>query len=191
MRGRVQAGKVASNSVKTEFPVTKSRWQSRGSLIYTRHEIVRASPARVFAVVEGLGGHRGWLFANFLWQMRGALDRLVGGVGMSRGRRDPDRLQVGDVVDFWRVESLKHPWFIRLAAEMKLPGQAWLQFQFNEVPGGTLLRSEALFKPTGFFGDLYWLVLYPVHVFLFSGMLRAIAAQAERGKGMLAEKAVT
>jgi hypothetical protein len=162
------------------FPITKFRWRSRGTLIYTREEIVHAQPARVFAVVEGLGGRRGWLFANFLWRWRGAIDRTMGGVGMSRGRRHPDHLQVGDVVDCWRVETLKAPWFIRYAAEMKLPGLAWLQFQFNDVPEGTLLRSEALFKPSGFLGDLYWWAMYPVHVFLFTGMLRAIAAEAER-----------
>ncbi len=175
--------------MNTEFPVTKSRWRSRGTRIYTRHEVVHASPACVYAVVETLGGRRGWLFADFLWQLRGALDRLMGGVGMSRERRDPDHMQVGDVVDFWRVESVKHPWFIRLAAEMKLPGQAWLQFQFNEVPDGTLLRSEALFKPSGLLGDLYWFALYPVHVFLFGGMLRAITAQAERTKAAFAGNA--
>src|SRR5512146_265038 len=162
------------------FPITRYHWRSRGTLIYTRYEIVHAPPACVYAIVEGLGGRRGWLFANFLWRLRGGLDRLIGGVGMSRARRDPDHLQVGDVVDFWRVESIKYPWFIGMAAEMKVPGRAWLQFQFNEVPDGTMLRSEALFKPSGLFGMLYWWALYPVHVFLFTGMLRAITARAER-----------
>lgn len=142
---------------------------------------MHAVPARVFTVVERLGGRRGWLFANFLWRWRGAVDRAMGGVGMGRGRRDPDSLRVGDVVDFWRVEALTYPTFIRFAAEMKLPGRAWLQFQFNNVPEGTLLRSEALFKPIGIPGRLYWAALYPLHVILFTGMLRAIRAEAERG----------
>jgi hypothetical protein len=165
---------------RSSFPVTKSRWRTRGTLIYTRQEIVHVPAACVFSVVEGLGGRRGWLFANFLWRLRGTLDRAFGGVGMSRGRRDPDHLQVGDVVDFWRVESLNEPWFIRFAADMKLPGQAWLQFQFNDVPEGTLLRSEALFKPSGVFGKIYWWTMYPIHVFLFTGLLRAIASRAEK-----------
>jgi uncharacterized protein DUF2867 len=160
------------------FPVTKFRWRSRGAFIYTREEIVRAAPESVFGVVSGMGGQHGWLFANVLWRLRGAIDRALGGVGMRR-RRDPDHLRVGDVVDFWRVENLHYPTFLRYAAEMKLPGQAWLQFQFNPVPDGTLLRSEAIFKTNGFLGVLYWYAMYPVHVFLFTGMLHAIAARAE------------
>ncbi len=173
--------------MKSPFPVTKFRWRSRGTRIYTREEIVHAVPARVFAVVESLGGDRGWLFADLLWRWRGGLDRLVGGVGMSRQRRDPDSLQVGDIVDFWRVDSLKSPWFLRFSAEMKLPGQAWLQFQFNDVPEGTLLRSEALFKPQGLWGELYWWAMYPLHIILFTGMLRAIASQAKRGSDVRSE----
>lgn len=165
--------------MRAEFPVTKFHWRSRGAFIYTREEIVHAAPESVFAVVSGLGGERGWLFANVLWRLRGAIDRVLGGVGMSRRRRDPDALRVGDVVDFWRVENLHHPNFLRYAAEMKLPGKAWLQFQFNPVPDGTLLRSEAIFKTSGFLGALYWYAMYPVHVFLFTGMLRAIAVRAE------------
>lgn len=154
--------------------------RSRGCLIYTRQVLVRSAPARVFAVVEGLGGRRGWLFANFLWQLRGVADRALGGVGMSRGRRDPDSLRVADVVDFWHVEALHRDQFLRFAADMKLPGAAWLQFEMIPLEQGTLLRSQALFKPNGIWGDLYWALMYPAHVFIFSGLLRAIAKHAER-----------
>ncbi len=153
---------------------------SRGCLIYTRQLLVRTAPERVFAVVESIGGKHGWLFANFLWQMRGAMDRALGGVGMSRGRRDPESLRVADVVDFWHVEALHRDHFLRFAADMKLPGAAWLQFELEPTEDGTLLRSQALFKPNGIWGQVYWGLMYPAHVFIFSGLLRAIAKQAER-----------
>jgi hypothetical protein len=153
----------------------------RGSLVYTREVAVRAAPDRVFAEVAAIGGERGWPFANFLWRWRGHIDRLLGGVGMRRPRRDPDQLRIGDVVDFWRVEALRPGRLIRFLAEMKLPGEAWLQFEFLPLASGeTLLRAAAVFKPRGFWGILYWVALYPVHVFLFGGMLRALADTTER-----------
>jgi uncharacterized protein YndB with AHSA1/START domain len=162
--------------------VIHSLKRERGTLVYMRELVVPAAADRVFRVVQGIGGQRGWMFANYLWRLRGNIDRWLGGVGMSRPRRDPDELCVGDVVDFWRVQALRRDRFIRFAAEMKLPGKAWLQFEFvPEAAGETRLRSSALFKPDGMWGLLYWLALYPAHVFLFSGMLRAIAAAAEAG----------
>jgi hypothetical protein len=158
---------------------THSLFRERGSLVYARSLLVRAPAERTFGVVEGIGGDRGWLFADWLWQFRGIIDQWVGGVGMSRRRRDPDQLRVGDVLDFWRVRQLDRNRFLRLEAEMKLPGRAWLQFHFERGDEGTILRSEALFLPNGIFGHLYWAAFYPAHVFLFNGLLRAIAAAAE------------
>jgi uncharacterized protein DUF2867 len=158
---------------------THSLVRERGSLVYARSLLVRAPVERIFGVVEGIGGDRGWLFADWLWQLRGRVDQCVGGVGMSRPRRDPDQLKVGDVLDFWRVRQLDRNRFLRLEAEMRLPGRAWLQFHFEPGEKGTILRSEALFLPKGILGHLYWAAFYPAHVLLFNGLLRAIAAAAE------------
>ncbi len=153
--------------------------RERQTLVYNRELFVNASAERVFAVVQAIGGEGGWLFANFLWRWRAHISEWRGGAG-NRPRRDPHALRVGDVVDFWRVQELELNSFLRLKAEMKLPGKAWLQFHVKETESGCLLRSEALFKPRGIAGHVYWGVLYPVHVFLFGGLLRAIAAKAER-----------
>jgi uncharacterized protein YbjT (DUF2867 family) len=143
--------------------------------------LVDSEPAAVFSVLEGIGGQRGWLFADELWQFRGLLDQLVGGVGLRRGRRDPDVLEVGDYLDFWRVEAVDRPRRIRLRAEMKVPGRAWLQFEVNGQPTGhTLLRMTVIFEPRGVIGEAYWAVLYPIHVFVFDGMHQAIASAARR-----------
>jgi hypothetical protein len=165
--------------------------RERQTLVYSRELFVNASAERVFAVVKGIGGERGWLFADFLWRWRARIDEWTGGVGMTRLRRDPDELRVGDVVDFWRVQEFQPNCFLRLKAEMKLPGRAWLQFRVEPAEVGSLLRSEALFKPDGILGDLYWGLLYPVHVFLFTGMLRAIAAAAEGGSSIAHERLTT
>ena len=123
-----------------------------------------APAARVFAVLQCLGGKPGWLYGNVLWQMRGWLDHCLGGVGMSRGRTGGAQLQAGDGVDFWRVEAVVPGEEILLRAEMKLPGQAWLQFiLLAESRERTLLRCCAWFEPRGLAGELYWGLLYPIH----------------------------
>lgn len=147
-------------------------------LLDSRSVLTDAAPAAVFAAIERLGGQRGWYFGNWLWQIRGFLDLLAGGIGMRRGRRDPDHLAVGDTVDCWRVEALEPPRLLRLHAEMKLPGRAWLQFEVTPEAGGCRLRQTALFDPLGALGRPYWYLLYPVHGWLFRGMLRGIAAAA-------------
>jgi hypothetical protein len=158
---------------------THSLVRQRRCLVYARSQLVRAPVERIFGVVEGIGGDRGWLFTDWLWQLRGAIDRCLGGIGMSRRRRDPEQLKVGDVLDFWRVQQLDRNRFLRLEAEMKLPGRAWLQFHFEPGEKGAILRSEAVFLPKGILGYLYWAAFYPAHVLLFNGLLRAIAAAAE------------
>jgi uncharacterized protein YbjT (DUF2867 family)/uncharacterized protein YndB with AHSA1/START domain len=154
--------------------------RSRGTICDVRQILVQAPAAQVFRVLQGLGGKAGWLYANLLWQIRGWLDLRIGGVGMSRGRGERANLQAGDCVDFWRVEEVVPGEKISLHAEMKLPGRAWLQFAL--IPDSrerTLLRCFAWFEPRGLAGELYWWVLYPIHVLIFRGMARAIARKSE------------
>jgi uncharacterized protein YbjT (DUF2867 family) len=147
-------------------------------LIDSRSVPVAAPPAPVFAAVERIGGAAGWPYANWLWTLRGWLDLLVGGVGMSRGRRDPERLQVGDTLDCWRVESIEPGQRLRLAAEMKLPGRAWLEFEVLPDGGGARLRQTATFDPLGLWGLAYWYAVWPLHQLVFAGMLRKLAQSA-------------
>jgi len=137
---------------------------------------VNASPHEAFAPIRRIGGKRGWYYANWLWQLRGLMDRLVGGVGMGRGRRDPDLLCVGDVVDCWRVEAIEPDHLLRLVAEMRLPGRASLEFEVTGDSTGSFIRQTASFDPLGLFGRAYWYSVLPFHYFVFNGMLLGIAA---------------
>ncbi len=157
--------------------------QQAGMMIERRQEQVAADPADVFAVCLGIGGEHGYGYADWTWEVRGAVDRLVGGVGLRRGRRDPHELRVGDALDFWRVEAVEPERLLRLRAEMKVPGRAWLQFETLPQAGGTLLVQTAYFAPKGLPGLLYWYALYPVHGAIFSGMIAALAAVASRPGG--------
>jgi hypothetical protein len=143
-------------------------------IVDSRSVHVPFPPAIAFRPIEQLGGETGWYYANWLWRIRGLLDLLFGGAGMRRGRRDPDRLLAGDTVDFWRVEEIQRDRLLRLAAEMRLPGRAWLQFEVEASASGSLIRQTAIFDPVGVLGHLYWYLLYPVHQFVFAGMLTGI-----------------
>jgi len=147
-------------------------------LVDSRSAQVAASPAKVFAAVERIGGAAGWHCANWLWTLRGWLDLLMGGVGMRRGRRDPERLRVGDTLDCWRVESIQPDQRLRLAAEIKLPGRAWLEFEVQPDGNGTRLRQTATFDPLGLWGLAYWYGVWPLHQLVFAGMLRGLAKAA-------------
>jgi uncharacterized protein YbjT (DUF2867 family) len=150
-----------------------------GMLIERRQRVVEAPPATVFAEFAALGGRKGWLAFNRLWRLRGAVDRLLGGVGFRRGRRHPVHLRVGDAVDFWRVEAVEPGRLLRLRAEMKVPGRAWLQFEAEPLEAsGTRLVQTAFFAPRGLLGLVYWYLLYPVHGFIFSRLIRALAQSA-------------
>ena len=151
-----------------------------GMIIEQRKQLVNASPLAVHQTYTGLGGKRGWPVFNWAWRLRGILDRMVGGVGFRRGRRDPDNLRVGDTLDFWRVEAVEPGRLLRLRAEMKVPGRAWLQFESTpQANGQTTLQQTALFAPKGLFGLLYWYALYPLHGLIFSGMVQQLGLQAE------------
>ncbi|MBM4186739.1 MAG: SDR family oxidoreductase [Gemmatimonadetes bacterium] len=149
-------------------------------LVDSRSLIVAAEPGAVFAAVERIGGATGWYYANWLWTLRGWLDLLWGGVGMRRGRRDPKYLRAGDTLDCWRVESIDPPERLRLSAEMKLPGRAWLEFEVQPRENGSELRQTATFAPLGLAGLVYWYGVWPLHQLVFAGMLRGIATSAER-----------
>jgi hypothetical protein len=152
---------------------------SEGMIIERRQRMVSASADAVYRSFSRLGGTRGWLYMDWAWQIRGMVDRLCGGVGMRRGRRDPIDLRIGDTLDFWRVEMVEPGRLIRLRAEMRVPGKAWLEFKAVPQTGGqTLLTQTAFFEPKGLFGLLYWYVLYPVHALIFSGLIRRIGEQA-------------
>lgn len=145
-----------------------------------RSVAVSATPARVFQSFTSLGGARGWLAWNRAWWLRGALDRLVGGPGLRRGRRHPQKLFPGEALDFWRVESIEEDRFLRLRAEMKVPGAASLQWEVTEEGAGSRLVQTAMFVPRGLAGVLYWYLLYPLHALIFSDLAKAIARDAEK-----------
>lgn len=162
--------------------VTPVQLTTQEGMILERRQCVVAAPAEaVFRSFSQLGGATGWLYFDWAWQLRGALDRLLGGVGLRRGRRDPHEVRVGDAVDFWRVEAVEPGRLLRLRAEMKVPGRAWLEFLAEpRSPGQTVLSQTAFFAPRGLAGFLYWHLLYPIHSLIFSGMIRALARRAEK-----------
>jgi uncharacterized protein YbjT (DUF2867 family) len=147
-------------------------------LIDSRKVSIATPPAVAFRPIERIGGDTGWYAFNWLWSMRGFLDLLVGGVGVRRGRSSPTMLRVGDTVDFWRVEAFEANRLLRLAAEMKLPGRAWLEFEVTGSGSSASIRQTAIFDPVGLAGRAYWYALIPLHQLVFRGMLHGIARAA-------------
>ena len=163
------------HALPTDFAGVKE-----GMLIDMRVRTAAVSPERVAAVFSSLGGRRGWLSADALWRFRGWLDRLAGGVGLRRGRRSASELRAGDALDFWRVEAYEPGRLLRLRAEMKLPGLAWLQFEAEPCEsGGATLRQTAFFEPRGLIGFFYWYAVAPFHVWVFGRMATQIVRKAE------------
>ncbi len=150
-----------------------------GMLKEVRTVLTHASPDSVFKSFTGIGGEKGWLAWNWAWKVRGFFDALVGGPGLSRGRRHPTDVHVGEALDFWRVEDLKEDRSMLLRAEMKVPGKAWLQFEAVKKGEDTQLVQTAMYVPKGFLGLVYWYAMYPAHLFLFGQMARNIAKAAE------------
>ena len=156
-------------------------WAGGSLYVDARSSVVRASPAALWRVIEGIGGETGWYSFPAAWAVRGLLDRLSGGVGLRRGRRDPRHLLVGDALDFWRVEAITPGSLLRLRAEMKLPGLAWLELAVGrDHDGMTTYSQRAIFQPRGLAGHAYWRSITPFHGVVFGGMLRNITAAAER-----------
>jgi len=147
-------------------------------LVDSRERTVPVPTDAAFTPIRTIGGTTGWYFANWLWRLRGAIDLVVGGVGMRRGRRNPQTVAVGDALDFWRVEVFEPGRRLRLAAEMKVPGRAWLEFEVRPTATGSMIRQTAVFDPAGLAGLAYWYGIYPLHALVFAGMLDGIAARA-------------
>ncbi len=157
-------------------------WAGGSLYVDERSVPVHAEPDRLWRVIEGIGGENGWYSWSLAWAVRGWLDRLVGGVGLRRGRRDRQHLMVGETVDFWRVEELQRGTLLRLRAEMRLPGLAWLELCVDPATdtASATYRQRAVFHPRGLAGHLYWWSLRPFHGVIFGGMSRSIARAAEQ-----------
>lgn len=156
-------------------------WAGHTVFVDERSRETTASPEALWRIVEGIGGDNGWYSFPMAWAARGWIDKLVGGVGLRRGRRDPDHLQTGEAVDFWRVEAIERGSYLLLRAEMKLPGLAWLELRVSPtVGGGSRYDQRAVFFPRGLTGRLYWFSIVPIHGIVFDGMANRIRAAAER-----------
>lgn len=149
-------------------------------LVDSRVAQTKSPPAQTFRPIRQIGGQRGWYYANWLWRFRGLIDPLVGGAGLRRGRRDPDWLVPGDTLDFWRVEVFETDRWLRLTAEMKLPGRAWLEFEVEGDARSSRIRQTAIFDPVGLWGQLSWYALHPLHGLIFAGMLRGLVRAGEQ-----------
>jgi len=149
-----------------------------GMFIETRQLLLDLKPEIVHRSYMGIGGERGWLYMDWSWALRGWMDKAVGGVGLRRGRRHPDELRTGESLDFWRVEDVEPNHLLRLRAEMKLPGKAWLEFKSDLQDGKTLFTVNAYFAPRGLFGFLYWYAMWIPHRFIFDGLARHLASRA-------------
>ncbi|MFT5424708.1 MAG: hypothetical protein ACI89L_002506 [Phycisphaerales bacterium] len=179
-------GCIQENQVETSWSDAgvmpgDADWAGGTSFEDRRSKEIHASPESVFAAVCRVGGGQGYYAADWLWRVRGAIDRMVGGPGLRRGRRDSHEIEYGDAVDFWRVTAVKPGSNLELRAEMKLPGLALLGFNIepSDKPGISRLEQFARFKPKGLLGILYWYAVLPFHSFIFSGMLRGIVRKAE------------
>ena len=184
--------RTTSNQVETRWSdanVITAPWQKAQSdpdwageiTLRDKREVLTDAPIEcVWRSIEQIGGETGWYGADFLWWARGVLDRLVGGVGIRRGRRDPKHLRVGDGLDFWRVEAIENEKLLRLYAEMILPGKAWLEFRISSEDGKVRIVQEATFSPRGLGGQLYWYLVLPLHAFVFPTMLRNIVRSSKR-----------
>ena len=196
-RGLVQAIRRALLNEDREFAET--RWSDaisslgavttragvryRTRIVDSRDRYVPVPPSQAFLPIRRIGGESGWYGSNWLWRIRGALDLLAGGPGMRRGRKNPERPAVGETIDFWRVEVYEEDRRLRLAAEMRLPGRAWLQFEVEPDGSGSRVRQTAEFDPRGILGLAYWYALCPLHHFVFDRLLQGIASVAVRATG--------
>ncbi|MBK0419034.1 SDR family oxidoreductase [Leucobacter sp. CSA1] len=186
--GRVETDVIETSWVDASLPGAPSDplpsdpdWAGRTVFTDARSRATTASRDDLWSVIESIGGANGWYSPSLLWLVRGWMDRVVGGVGSNRGRRSRARLAVGDAVDFWRVEAVERGALLRLRAEMKVPGSAWLEMGCVEADGELRYTQRAVFFPSGLGGRLYWLCVLPFHGVVFTDMARRIVALAEAG----------
>lgn len=179
------SGALSSDPNKKHLPSdpspTDPNWSGGSLYVDDRTIVTNVSKDDLWSVLESIGGNNAWYSFPLAWQLRGLIDRIFGGVGMRRGRRDPNKLRVGETVDFWRVEEKIDTQLLRLVAEMKLPGQAWLELSIDTTKNGkqTIYRQRATFRPKGLFGHIYWWILKPFHGIVFASMLKNIVKKAE------------
>ncbi len=195
---RLALAKVASDEVETSWatsawvgapsdPIPSDPHWSGGSVYVDKHtRVVTAPVEELWSVIEGVGGDNGWYSLPLAWSVRGVIDRMLGGVGLRRGRRHPDRLRVGEVVDFWRVEEIEPGRMLRLRAEMRLPGRAWLELRALSDGEGSRYEQRAVFLPRGLAGHAYWKAVSPAHALVFGGMADNIVRAAQRRTRRLA-----
>ncbi len=180
---------VAGDAATPEDPRPEDPSWAGGTVLTDRRRVVcAASPEQLFDVVRRVGGMEGYHAARLLWEVRGLLDKLIGGIGLRRGRRHPFELAVGEAVDFWRVEAFEPPRLLRLRAEMKVPGEAWLEYRVIDLPEGSGLEQRARFHPRGLWGRIYWSALVPFHGLIFPRMAQELVREAERRAGLAAEQ---
>lgn len=185
--GRSQANNVPTSFTDADLQVfrpytTDPRWAGGTVLVDKRERSTSASPSDIYNTISGIGGAKGWYSGGWLWYIRGALDRVWGGPGLRRGRRDPYSIKVGDFVDFWRVTEADPSRRIELHAEMRLPGEAWLEWEITSDGTFTHVVQRARFKPRGLLGRAYWYSVLPFHLFVFPGMLKGVIRDAESNK---------
>lgn len=190
---RLALDRIRQQTVETSWTdsgeIQPAEWNNPGDPAWaggsicsdTRRIVLKAEPEEIWPAVSAIGGEVGYYYANWLWRIRGIIDRVFGGVGLCRGRRSTSEIFVGDAVDFWRVVAVEKPEYLLLSAEMKLPGEAVLSFQIKRLDSGhTELQQVARFLPRGLFGLLYWYAVMPFHYYVFNGMLRGIAEASEK-----------
>ena len=169
-----------SDSISSSGIKTSEKKKIPGNrIVYVKTRWVDASTKNTFAPIKKIGGSNGWYYANFMWSVRGFLDLLMGGVGLRRGRQNPNDFSVGDAVDWFRVEKYEKNNMVRFRVEMKVPGRAWLEFRVEPEQGGSRIHQIVEFDPWGLLGLFYWYILLIPHNFIFNGMLNSITKIAE------------
>lgn len=186
--GRIELDTIETSWIDASVPLAPSEplptdpgWAGRIVFTDVRRAHTSAAPAELWSVIAGIGGKNGWYSPPLLWALRGWADRIVGGVGLQRGRRSRSRVAVGDAIDFWRVEVCAPEQLLRLRAEMKLPGEAWLELAIDTEKGETVYTQRAIFLPRGLLGRLYWWSVWPFHGIIFAGMAKRIVGITQEG----------